>query len=63
MNIFSHIVSAMIVGLMFVGVGLGFYLFMWVLMWLVANGAYFCFIALILFTAGTLSYLLRDPYI
>ena len=59
MELFKHIMTAMIVGALLAAVWLGLY----TLIWLATNVSVLLAITVIMFIAGTLFYLLEVPYV
>jgi len=59
MELFKHIMTAMIVGALLAAVWLGLY----TLIWLATNVSALLAITVIMFIAGTLFYLLEVPYV
>ena len=63
MELFKHIMTAMIVGALLAVLWLGLYSLALALIWLAANASALLVMTIIAFIAGTLFYLLEVPYV
>lgn len=63
MELFKHILTAMLVGAVLVGVWLGLYALALGLIWITEHLSFVWVMAVIAFIAGTVFYLLDVPYV